>query len=572
MDSFSFPKVTGTHADVFAAVGLADLLSPATERCAIVDLGPDFCVEVEPTITIETCSHLPVEPGYRFLRPNEKTAVPDVVKRDYVDYPAEKTRAARYNAARLEARRAGTELAADIAADKPRPDWRLYQALNALQGDDATNKLALAILKESQEGFARTICAAIEALRAGQRIVIKWPVALVQLFNPQAAKGYARLKPDSTDRNDATKNAFADPFLDWLRYRGYFAVAAPYFLGSKGESVRLLCPVPQRVDFRMLTEAVAKLRGRPAGGSAPKLDSLSVLNLAEILIEVSEQFQAGGFAPAQLVSGVMIANYQSMGQAKAVTSLEQLALPDWFPIHTQADSELWLEILGEHRAVIRSLRDDRSDEIGLALKYRRYLERRGKTALTSLAYFMEDYGIFLLREREQGRRLKQLQTIHMEKIFMQEEGYPDMLSNSGFRAVADAIRSATVKAQAINAQAKRVGRRSDYRDVRYDLLPELRRKRSLPGVGPFLEALGEFITSYNAESARRLELEKRTGIRRVTTEEWSAFVELMSRQKDASIIGALLCAYASCREPREPSPDVEPNVPEGPMEESSVEA
>lgn len=570
MDSFSLPKVTGTHADVFAAVGLADLLSPVVQRCAIVNRGPDFCVEVEPTITMETCGCLPLEPGYRFLRPNEKTAVPDVVKRDYVDYPAEKARAARYNTARLEARRAGTELAADIAADKPRPDWRLYQALNALQGDDATNKLALAILDESPEGFARTICDSIEALRVGRPPTSKWPVALVQLFNPHAAKGYARLKPDSTDRNDATKNAYANPFLDWLRYRGYFAVAAPYFLGSKGESVRLLCPVPQRVDFRMLTDAVAKLRTRPAAGSAPKLDSLGVLNLAEILIEGSDLFQTGGFAPAQVVSGVMIANYQSMGQAKAVTSLEQLALPDWFPIHTQADSDLWLEILAEHRAVLRSLKDDRSDEIGLALKYRRYLEKRGVTALMSLACFMGDYGIFLMREREHDRRLKQLQTAHMEKIFMQEQDYFSILSNPGFRAVADAIRSATVKAQAISAQAKKTGRRSDYREVRYDLLPELRRKRTLPGIGPFLETLGEFIASYNAESARRLELEKRTGIRRVTTEEWSAFVELLGRQKDASIIGALLCAYASCREPREPSPDVE--RAEEPVEEASVEA
>lgn len=567
MDSFNFPKVTGTHADVFAAVGLADLLSPVAERCTIVNLGSAFCLEVQPAITAEICADLPVEPGYRFLRPNEKASVPDIVKRDYLDYPAEKARAARYNAARLEARRAGTELAADMAADKPRPDWRLYQALNALQGDDATNKLALAILNEAPEGFAQTICNSIERLRSGKRSPVKWPVALVQLFNPQAAKGYARLKPDSTDRNDATKNAFADPFLDWLRFRGYFAIAAPYFLGSKGESVRLLCPVPQRVDFRMLTDAVAKLRSRAAAGSAPKLDSLSVLNLAEILIEGSDLFQAGGFAPAQVVSGVMIANYQSMGQAKAVTSLEQLALPDWFPIHTQADSELWLEILGEHRAVIRSLRDDRSDEIGLALKYRRYLEKRGRTALISLAGFMEDYGIFLLREREQGRRLKQFQTVHMEKIFMQGEGYSDMLSNPGFRAVAEAIRSATVSAQAMKAM-----KRPDYREIRYDLLHELRRKRSLPGVGPFLDSVGEFVATYNAESARRLELGKRTGIKRVTTEEWMAFVELTSRQKDASVIGALLCAYASCREPRERSADVEPSIPEEPVEESSVEA
>lgn len=565
IDRFSLPKATGTHADVFAAVGLADLLS-SVARCAISDTGYVFLVEVEPAITPENCAALPASPGYQFLRSSEKTSVPEEVGNGFFDYPEQKARVARYNAARLSARRAGTEFAAEIDADKPHPEWRLYQTLNALQGDDATNKLALALLREDPKSFPQTIWKALQAFAGGPPVSIKWPIALVQLFNPQAAKGYARLKPDSTDRNDGTKNAFADPFLDWLRYRGYFRVACPYFLGSKGENIRLLCPVPQRVDLPILVDAVSELRKKAMGGSASKLDVLGVLNLAEILIQRSPQFNQNGFVPAQLISSITIAHYQSMGQAKAVTSLEQLALPDWFPIYTQADSDLWLEILADHRAVIRSLRDDRSDEISLLLAYRRYLEKRGRKALVSLSCFIQDYGVFLLREREQGRRLKQFQTVHLEKIFMQDQEYTNMLSNPGFRAVADAIRSATVSAQAMKAM-----KRPDYREIRYDLLPELRRKRTLPGVGPFLEVLGEFVASYNAESARRLELGKRTGLRRVTTEQWDAFVELACGQKDASVIGALLCAYATCREPQQPAPEDTNNVSDESVEVASVE-
>jgi hypothetical protein len=565
MDSFSIPKSTGTHADIFAAIGLADLLSPVTTRCSVVDRGMDFCVEVEPAVTQEMCAELEADAGYLFLRPNEKTKVPDIVGRNYIDYPAEKARAARYNAARIEARKAGTEMAADIAADAPRPDWRLYQALNALQGDDGTNKVVLEILRESPSSFGKIVWSALEAIRRGERATVKWPVALVQLFNPQGAKGYARLKPDSTDRNDSTKNAWGEPFLEWLRYRGYFRAACPYFLGSKGENVRLLCPTPCRIDLRLFVDAVAELRKRATAGSAVKVDSLGVLNLAEILIQRSPEYQSGGFSPAQAISGVAVTNYQSMGQAKAVTSVEQLALPDWFPIRTQMDADAWLEILGEHRSVVRSLRDDRSDEIGLLLSYRRYLEKRGRKALLALASFVQDYGIFLVREREKKRHLRQFQTVHLERIFMNEEDYSTILGNPGFRAVAAAIRSATVSAQAMKAM-----KRPDYREIRYDLLPELRRKRTLPGVGPFLDTVGEFIASYNAESARRLEGNKKTGIRRVATEDFSAFVNLVSAQKDASVVGALLCAYATCREPQAQAPEDGVTVEE-PTEETHVE-
>jgi hypothetical protein len=111
---------------------------------------------------------------------------------------------------------------------------------------------------------------------------------------------------------------------------------------------------------------------------------------------------------------------------------------------------------------------------------------------------------------------------------------------------------------------KSVGAR-DYREIRYDLLPELRRKRSLPGVGPFLEAVSDFIAAHNTESARRLEQGKSTGIKRVTSEDLESFTRLVLAQKNASVLGAMLAAYATCRVPKvadEPEPEPEPQLTE----------
>ena len=119
-----------------------------------------------------------------------------------------------------------------------------------------------------------------------------------------------------------------------------------------------------------------------------------------------------------------------------------------------------------------------------------------------------------------------------------------VLNDAGFQAVASAIRKSTVSAQALKAMGAR-----DYREIRYDLLPDLRRKRSLPGERPLLEAVADFISIYNSENARRREMKKRAP-RNVTTEEFMSFTALLPKY-GSSTVGALLCAYASCREPKD---------------------
>ena len=125
-----------------------------------------------------------------------------------------------------------------------------------------------------------------------------------------------------------------------------------------------------------------------------------------------------------------------------------------------------------------------------------------------------------------------------------EPDYTTILRNPGFQAVAGALRSATVSAQSLKRNKR------DYRDIRYDILPELRRKRSL-STAAFLEAVTEFLSEYNAESARRLEMGKQSGIKRIATEDLESFLSLFDGRKDA-LIGSLLCAYATCRETQEP--------------------
>lgn len=566
---FQIPKRTGTHADVFAAVGLADLLAsiPDTGTVRLIEREADFVISPSWPLAMNDLRHIPQTPGYPFLKANEKVTVPAGVS-NFVDYKAEKAKADRRRLLRSSKTKKGAktvdpEIQQLLQEEQLRDDWRLLQVLNTLQGDETANKVHETIVSREVEKFCDELTTAFTSILQQQVTDLAWKVSTVQLFTPTAAKGYSRLKPDSTDRNDKTKEQWADPFLEWLKYRGYFQVACPFFQGSKGEHIRLLCPIPHDISLRALASMARELRTAGVYGGPPKMDALAVLRLAELLVRHSEEYHDAGAevfpglslkgkTPAEAISGVMITHYQSLGNAKAVSAMSTLALPGWFSIENKEDAQAWLAILDEHQRIIRGLQDDHSDEISLLITYRKFLEQRGESAVWALVEFMEHYGPFLIRAREQSRRVRSFRSDYFRRIVMgTTPKLTEILSDTGFQAVASAVRKATV-----SAQAQKAMKRQDYREIRYDLLHELRRKRGLPGVAPLIEAVSDFVSLYNSENARRREMSK-PAPRNVTTEEFSSFAALVE-QYGASMVGALLCAYGSCREPRDEEETPEP--------------
>lgn len=571
VSTVTVPKYTGGHGDVFAAVGLADLLQEAfPDDVGLADVGHGFAVRLPAPMTEHAWERIAPVPGYLYLRPNEKAVVPDGVPQ-FFDYPAEREKAQRLReqAAQRKGKRLES-LPVEEPAETLHEQWRLMQVLNLLQGDETANKVHRQISGMDAASFRQQVAQGLAALGQGKPSGLDWAASAVQLFTPNAAKGYSRLKPDSTSRGDSTKEQWVDPFVEWLRYRGYFKVACPYFQGPKGEHVHLLCPVPADIGIRSLCTVVGSFRARvKAWGAAPKLDVLAVLGLVEMLVRHSQEYgQAGGETealkdilsffgrtPAQLIGGVATTHYQSLGQSKAVTAMSVLALPGWFPIASPADALTWLEVLSEHQRVIRAIDDEHSDEIGLLITYRRFLQTRGVEALDELLAFMAVYGSLWLRAHGlniggRPRRLPRFtQTLVRRVIMGIAPKYELLLGNPGFQAVARAIRLSTVGAQALKAAGVK-----DYREIRYDLLPDMNRKRNLPGNGPLIEALSEFIRRYNYENERRRELGKRAPAR-VSTEEFGALVALVD-EYGAPVVGALLCAYGTCKEPRAEEPEV----------------
>ena len=119
-----------------------------------------------------------------------------------------------------------------------------------------------------------------------------------------------------------------------------------------------------------------------------------------------------------------------------------------------------------------------------------------------------------------------------------------IINDPGFETVARAVRQATV-----TAQNKRARQDEDaWREVRYELLHDIHRTRKVPG-NALVECVSEFISRYNYENARRREVMKniQAAPANVSDEELKSFLALVDCH-GASLVGALLAAYGSCKE------------------------
>jgi len=553
----SVPKETGTYADVFTVGGMSDLLASGTEKMIrIRDVGP--CFEVSVDNLDEVIGRVAVWAGYDYLQ----TKAESVPVKEYVSYQVQKERVARFAELRKairekKASESDPVVMAQLEANRPLPNWRQLQVLNALQGFRNSNGVYAQIAATDVDTFRKTVTDGIAAICARRPSGVKWKTSSVQLFNPNAAKGYGLLKPSGTDRNNRTKEQWTDSFVEWLRYRGYFVTAAPFFIGSRSEHIRVFAPIPADISVSALRALCSELRQAGLFGSAPRLDALAVLRLARLLIDHSEfgvappsedtaVFLRNG-TPARVISGLAVTHFQSLGQARAVSELSTVALPGWFEIRSADDASAWRLTLDEHRRVIVSLREDHSDEMGLLIAYRGFLEGRGKAALDAFVDFVGAYGAFLPGARERpGRRFASFSTDNFHRIV--EGMVPDylaILDDPGFLAVAAAIRRSSVSAQSLKSQNK------EHREIRYELLHEIRQKRIVGDGSQLIATLSDFIAAYNRENARQAEIfreNKRTWRpqRHVTTAEFQSIVQLMQAD-GVPLVGALLAAYASCR-------------------------
>jgi hypothetical protein len=356
MHSYSVFKQTGTHADVLAAIGAADLLREREPR--ILEHEDRFELQFRKRLT--AADLLAVDPGFSYLD-DGRAGAPKL--------PPERIRHS-----------------VDLAnGGRPtldsNPDYRMYAIASRMKAQGGPNKLVSQFSRMNRQEWTQSVW---RSLQGDPEFVFSAP--LVQLFNPQSGKGYALTKPAGTCRRDKTKDRWAQPFLEWLRYRGYFSGAAGWFASG---DLRLYCPVPTDISYDQFTAVASAFRELNLGGTAPKMDCRAVLGLARTLIQTTDV----RCPPSRLIRGVAVTHYKDMGQAHTVMSLEQLAIPDWFDLRTATEARIWLETIEEHDTILRRLTDSHSDEFALLKRYRMTLESRRESSTAEFVEFLAEYSV-----------------------------------------------------------------------------------------------------------------------------------------------------------------------------------
>jgi hypothetical protein len=587
---FVVDKLSGTMADNALALGVAETLrvwlrqlGRDADRVIVRDCGSYYEIELPSAITPEDIARTPLfmpGQGQRLLKGDrEGDGFPydqEWQKRDAYVERRKKLPAAdlkRYNA------NPGAEEFAELESLRPHALLGMYITISRFRATDAYNDLITQWEGGSIEGFRHNLAtlldifgqhpnhlAGVEKRWASGPTVGKPTSSLLQVINPSTGKGGNAPKANSVSAGNL------DGFwlLEFLKFVGYFSIAAPVLIGDDRKTYVLH---PRQVELRVLDDLMRDFRANFFATTAVKTDILASLRFTQTFVRYRRDLYVAaapdpllamfGKAPTvtDIATGFDIAFYKSMGKAFATMNLATINLPDWLaPVRDETEAHAALALLDEHITVVTSIKtskgDEGADEYELLRRYREFLSGHDTTRFFAFAAHFGDY---FLAHKHRNLWVGQFTTEGMEILMAQgkqAQVLAPILHNEGFKAIAKAIRHATVIGQF------RAAREQGYPyDVRYGLGQDLLRTAAYPDT--FIAALTAFLQSYNAENARIDERIAKKSLpdtprnRRpaVNTAHISDIVALVDQYENPELICNMLVAYGYARDPRTPGED-----------------
>jgi len=563
------PKETGTLPDALLTFGLASLVAEISRQMAgqdrviiedagawyVIDTGIDFQLGwLEVVAPFEQAPYVS----------STKQPVPEdlrgeVRERD-VDEEWEKFR--RYQALRKQLSDAKlTGLAADqqLADAKPEADWTIVTYLGdyRMQVQANHNTLIEQWRRCEQPILGYNLRAIFDLFGSPlvdrDAVVARWKKATKgaalmdhptasQVFNPHMGKGQNRAKANGL----AIGNEKSFWLLEYLKAIGLWVAAAPRN-ATNADMRKTYILTPRRLQLAAHRQIFARFRDRLWNNSSITLDITAALLYTEIVLEYSVEQEDlglfGGGSIQNLVAGMDVASYLLLSQnSYTMMNLAALGVPDWAPQIVSFDQvDLFKHVIDEHLDRIQAIDEERSEGAALLQKYRDFV---AGGQLSAFFDFTAGYSSYLTSAIERSNfYVRPFTENNLRRLLaMKDPKLSPILENQGFRNVAEAIRRSTVIPQYI-------GRKASSFDVRYGLGQDLKRKSQY--ADDFIQALSDFMHSYNEENARIHERTKGKSRRRaITTEDIANVVTLIDEYGPQTICN-LLVAFGYARDPKE---------------------
>jgi len=354
----------------------------------------------------------------------------------------------------------------------------------------------------------------------------------LQDLNPHKGKGVNQNKANGI-KPGSQKNFWLQQLL---RFSGLWQGFVSGYISKKDYKSYVI--VPSNISFEYLRSVYRAFRNLIQSAGSVKFDIILVLILTQKLIEHSKHYQdEWSFEPINnKISGFQFAYYKSLGQRPAVTNIGFLGLPKFIKFKSEEDGYVWLDVLTEHIAAIRSINDNHSSNIKMLQCYRQFISA---SDFMSFFEFQFHYATYLTNSYLQKKYFVKLFSIQkMEVLMGTNKTYQKIITNKGFQAIAKAIRNSTIIPIILK----------NNKDAIFGLSQKF--KIASKDKDTFVSEVSQFIQLYN-ERIMLKDYKKRKHQKYVTTEELSEFYKLLDDNYSAKLIAGMLIAFGFAREVNE---------------------
>lgn len=396
-----------------------------------------------------------------------------------------------------------------------------------------------------------------------------------QLISPPASKGI-----NSNNLRLTELSGEPNLLIEYLKILGCFE--GMYSIGGSADfdDYRVYVCEPKEIHLSMQRMVMKAFKKGFFSNSSIKGDILSELLFSKEIIKHSEEFQEqfhfsfeNVFSPKNFVNGFYVCHYMTIKKSPpkkhAPINLAYLKIPAFIDAKTIEAANDWIEIIDELISITRSIKgSQKNEEAGDAIqgldKFRTYISSSRIESFLDFQFWYSQYLMFAFNKKQQDPKwfVRTFRINTLNKLFknttMSDFKISEIISNEGFQKVAYAIRKSTVTLQYTPKDQRKF-------EIRYGLAQTLQNKSK--SAKDLAEFIGEFIATYNAETARNVEKNGSILRANIHDNELSQFYGLLDKYP-SKVVGALLASYGFALTEKEVT---KVNTEESPVDNDSDE-
>ncbi|MBB3837838.1 citrate lyase gamma subunit [Runella defluvii] len=553
--NFSIKKESGTYSETLEAFGVAKLISNIFSNLSIQgvqikieDKGSFYCVSSNKPLTNELLDNLSYFLILKFIKKDASQEVPEgLLVNDYFNYPDQKVELDNY-------KKRFTEIESNKLLNveqkkverKKLAEEKLSEFGKKL---DAEFDVYREIIKNPYASFSKLFDNFYQN-RDNFRLLVKeilnfytdQPIAKrsfkladekptsQQLYNPNQGKGLNRGKANNPSMGNLDSNWISET----MKISGALDMMVCQYV-KVGSSYDLKVFVPEFNDILLhkAKDVVCHFKKHLKSTSPIKLDIINILDFTEKFIKETPEYNKGKVK--NTIKGFHSVYQKDLGQNKAVANIAFIQTPDFVEYKNKDESLEWIEILSQQKSLISNI-EELGDSMQGLQAYRDFLGSVSNSALGHFSKFNYWYSGYLMQQLTKGNKfVRAFKIEHLNKFYHNmEPKLSEIINNEGFKAVAGAIRRSTVSLQYTPKDQRKF-------DIRYGLAQQLQNKsKSKEDLATFI---GEFISTYNAETGRNAEKNGGKALRANVKEgELMRFYDILD-SNPPRLVGALLASY-----------------------------